>query len=1062
MRSKGNKQDTLCQAALGQPSVREAPAVLAIFAVYELTMKKYGKQGIRYVHMEAGHAAENVYLQATALQAKTLAIGAFHDSKARRVLNLDRSKDPLYLMPIGRQLSLINEKWFRMRNIFYIRMIFLIFTLGLLFFFGGCSLTKSNEEKAEVFFRFGMEKIQKEQFESAIIEFKNAIQKNPKLAKAYFQMGLAYIATQQVLLGIIEMRTAVRLTPENDAFLSTYANLLLKHRYYKDAAKYLQKMAEKKPEDLDLLLKLGHTQLKAKRFEQAAGTFKQVIQKKPASVRARIGLADALYKQNLREDAGKVLTQNASMAQDNVEAQIALARFFEKRGQYETALELFQQISRRFPDVPESKLALVQYLLRRKQYGNARKTLENGNKNNLNHPTLFHIRAYLEDMDGRKEAALKVLKKAIQLFPEDQKSWVFLGDQYLRTKQYAKARQIYRQALSKWPEMLDLKLDIANAYYRQGRYEKATLEVENVFKEHPDNPRAHYLYGKLLRKDGKRKKAKEEFRIAKKYDSDNSRAFYYYGLSLFEEKQYEKAKMEITTTLALNPESIRARMLLAEIYYHINDNERSLNSVNKVLKVLPKDIDARRLRGKIYADMKKYDAAINDYQYVTTFEKTNAHLWFKLAELYQSNGQMNRALETFKAVSLMDSDKSKPLYKMAQIHMAMKQCEKAIGICNRFQRENSGNLKIALVKAQVLAKCGKEGQAKELLKQLAETHSDSAQPYLILGDLAFYHEKDSSEAIQYYQKAIERDPYDVSAYLGQANAYEATGQNILTEKSYENALKIDPDNLTALKNLAFLYARGNRNLGKALALAKKAEKLTPGDAEVLDTVGFIHLMKGSFLLAKKYLEEASKKAPTNGNISFHLGMYAYTKKDFEAAREHFNRALASGVDNTTSEAILPYKKRIKTITKNIKAAKHYSEKGEFEKAMALYEKILDDIGFYAPVAAELASLYAESGLKPERSLKLAEKARTKLPTDAHLLDTLGVIYFNKGSFLLAKRYFVGATRISPDVALFHYHLGHLYYKQNELSLAEHALRDSIRLGLSGKALISAKKMMEKS
>lgn len=102
MRRQGNIQNPLCQAALGQSSVRKAPAVLAICAVYERTMKKYGRRGIRYVHMEAGHAAENVYLQAVALQAKTLAIGAFSDSKVEKLLNLDPSEKPLYLMPIGK------------------------------------------------------------------------------------------------------------------------------------------------------------------------------------------------------------------------------------------------------------------------------------------------------------------------------------------------------------------------------------------------------------------------------------------------------------------------------------------------------------------------------------------------------------------------------------------------------------------------------------------------------------------------------------------------------------------------------------------------------------------------------------------------------------------------------------------------------------------------------------------------------------------------------------------------------------------------------------------------
>ena len=59
-----DKRQALSRAAYDQPSIAEAPAILALCAVYERVTSKYGERGLRYVHMEAGHAAQNVYLQA--------------------------------------------------------------------------------------------------------------------------------------------------------------------------------------------------------------------------------------------------------------------------------------------------------------------------------------------------------------------------------------------------------------------------------------------------------------------------------------------------------------------------------------------------------------------------------------------------------------------------------------------------------------------------------------------------------------------------------------------------------------------------------------------------------------------------------------------------------------------------------------------------------------------------------------------------------------------------------------------------------------------------------------
>lgn len=96
----GDFRNDLFGSALNQTAVRDAPATLVIAGVYDRTTGKYGERGIRYVHMEAGHAAENVYLQAGALGVGTVSIGAFHDGEVQRILLLD-NEDPLYLMPVG-------------------------------------------------------------------------------------------------------------------------------------------------------------------------------------------------------------------------------------------------------------------------------------------------------------------------------------------------------------------------------------------------------------------------------------------------------------------------------------------------------------------------------------------------------------------------------------------------------------------------------------------------------------------------------------------------------------------------------------------------------------------------------------------------------------------------------------------------------------------------------------------------------------------------------------------------------------------------------------------------
>lgn len=95
-------RNALFKAALRQESVRDAPAVFAIVGVYERTAKKYGStRARRYVHIEAGHAAQNLLLQAVTMDLAAVPIGAFEDDKVKRVLALPRTHEPLYLVPVG-------------------------------------------------------------------------------------------------------------------------------------------------------------------------------------------------------------------------------------------------------------------------------------------------------------------------------------------------------------------------------------------------------------------------------------------------------------------------------------------------------------------------------------------------------------------------------------------------------------------------------------------------------------------------------------------------------------------------------------------------------------------------------------------------------------------------------------------------------------------------------------------------------------------------------------------------------------------------------------------------
>jgi SagB-type dehydrogenase family enzyme len=94
-------RSALASAAWGQEFVAAAPLTLVFAAQFSRTTKRYGQRGVRYVYMEAGHAAENVHLQAESLGLGSVAVGAFDDASVSNVLSLPDYLEPLYMVVVG-------------------------------------------------------------------------------------------------------------------------------------------------------------------------------------------------------------------------------------------------------------------------------------------------------------------------------------------------------------------------------------------------------------------------------------------------------------------------------------------------------------------------------------------------------------------------------------------------------------------------------------------------------------------------------------------------------------------------------------------------------------------------------------------------------------------------------------------------------------------------------------------------------------------------------------------------------------------------------------------------
>jgi SagB-type dehydrogenase family enzyme len=97
----GDVRSRLATHAWRQSWVKDAPAIVVITTVPERVTDEYGKDAIRYVYMEVGHAAQNIHLQAVALDLATVVVGALDEPRVRKTMALEAEEIPQVLMPVG-------------------------------------------------------------------------------------------------------------------------------------------------------------------------------------------------------------------------------------------------------------------------------------------------------------------------------------------------------------------------------------------------------------------------------------------------------------------------------------------------------------------------------------------------------------------------------------------------------------------------------------------------------------------------------------------------------------------------------------------------------------------------------------------------------------------------------------------------------------------------------------------------------------------------------------------------------------------------------------------------
>ncbi|MDP1557399.1 MAG: tetratricopeptide repeat protein [Nitrosomonas sp.] len=370
--------------------------------------------------------------------------------------------------------------------------------------------------------------------------------------------------------------------------------------------------------------------------------------------------------------------------------------------------------------------------------------------------------------------------------------------------------------------------------------------------------------------------------------------------------QFELALNEMKRALALRPDWEMAAIYQGRILRrtsYADAAEFYQNFVNKY----PKANDTRLAFIRLLMAERNLDQAREQRQFLLTNNPADVDVVLTVALLSMDLRDFDVAEESFKkALSLGYKDTSLIHFHLAQIYEETQRVDMAM---ESYRLVTSGGqfLPSQIRYAALLAQKGNLEDARQYLQQLPAAN-DQQMAHLILAEAQLLRESGAThqEVFDLLDSGLENLPDYPELLYDRALAADKIGKFELVEQDLRKLIQLRPDSAHAYNALGYSLAERGVRLPEALRLIKKAVALSPEDAYIMDSLGWVYYRMGNIKDGLNYLNLAFAARP-DPEIAAHLGEVLWVQGAKENAIEIWQSALEGHPDN---EVLLETMKRL--------------------------------------------------------------------------------------------------------------------------------------------------------
>ncbi len=757
----------------------------------------------------------------------------------------------------------------------------------------------------------------------------------------------------------------------------------------------------------------GKQYLQAGKVEKAGIAFKNVIQMDPKDWDTHYWIGEVLSKQGKIEPAFREYTTVVAQDQTHVMARVRVGQLLLLNHNFEEANKMADEALALEPTNLEALVLKAGIQTAENKIQEAFASVESALKISPNEVPALMMLASINVKNNNMDKAFEIINSAIEKNPDNLPLRTMLISLYRRTNQPEQIEKAMSDIINLQPKELQQYKNLAMFQAGQNQLDRAEATLRDAVQKNPDNEDA-----KTLLVDFLMEKRSPDIAIAELMPMiEKKPEAYELRFKLFNVQMAKKDTAAGEATLKkiiemdkIGPSGINARDKLATLYSLTKRPNEAKELIAQVLEANPRDSDALTLRGKYNLAENKIPEAIADFRSVLVDQPNNADVLKMLANAHLRNNEEPLARENLeKAVAAAPKDET------ARLELAGMQL--------------------------------KAGQ-KDLVKQQLETLL-KINPKSLKGLEAMFKFQVSEKQWEKAQEAAKQVqlnfPDDPTGFYMSGLGYQAENKLDLAAEAFQKAYDHKPDAIEPLNELIKTLMAAKQP-AKALAKLQQVIKQRPDNIIAYNLMGGVYINEQKFSDAKTAFHKVEELKPEWFAPYRSLAMIELAQKNKPEAIN----VLKNGLEKSKGALELV-----------ADLASLYQSEGEHDKVLALYEESYKQHPQSVMAVNNLASYLSDFAATPENLERAAKIAEPLLKfNNPSLVDTVGWIAYKRGDYAKAKELLQRVLELDPNSGVGNYHLGMVFYKQNDTGQALMHLQKAVEAKSNFVGLEEAKQTLK--